>query len=63
MTTIAMVFGMFPIALASGAEPNVKRSFAIEELISSLFLTLVVVPVIYQIMESSTEFLKVKSRL
>jgi hypothetical protein len=25
MTTIAMVFGMFPIALASGAEPNVKR--------------------------------------
>ncbi len=54
MTTIAMVFGMFPIALASGAGAEWKNGLAwviIGGLISSLFLTLVVVPVIYQIME------------
>ncbi|OXG09348.1 HAE1 family hydrophobic/amphiphilic exporter-1 [Flavobacterium araucananum] len=54
MTTIAMVFGMFPIALASGAGAEWKNGLAwviIGGLISSLFLTLIVVPVIYQIME------------
>ncbi|MDA6071739.1 efflux RND transporter permease subunit [Flavobacterium sp. AC] len=54
MTTIAMVFGMFPIALASGAGAEWKNGLAwviIGGLISSLFLTLVVVPVIYLIME------------
>ena len=54
MTTIAMVFGMFPIALASGAGAEWKNGLAwviIGGLISSLFLTLVVVPVIYNLME------------
>jgi hydrophobe/amphiphile efflux-1 (HAE1) family protein len=54
MTTIAMVFGMFPIALASGAGAEWKNGLAwviIGGLISSLFLTLVIVPVIYEIME------------
>lgn len=54
MTTIAMVFGMFPIALASGAGAGWKNGLAwviIGGLISSLFLTLIVVPVIYEIME------------
>lgn len=54
MTTIAMVFGMFPIALASGAGAEWKNGLAwviIGGLISSLFLTLIVVPVIYQVME------------
>src|SRR6218665_2985653 len=54
MTTIAMVFGMFPIALASGAGAEWKNGLAwviIGGLISSLFLTLIVVPVIYDIME------------
>lgn len=54
MTTIAMVFGMFPIALASGAGAEWKTGLAwviIGGLISSLFLTLVIVPVIYEIME------------
>ncbi|KUJ63148.1 acriflavin resistance protein [Flavobacteriaceae bacterium CRH] len=54
MTTIAMVFGMFPIALASGAGAEWKNGLAwviIGGLISSLFLTLIVVPVIYNIME------------
>jgi hydrophobe/amphiphile efflux-1 (HAE1) family protein len=60
MTTIAMVFGMFPIALASGAGAEWKNGLAwviIGGLISSLFLTLIVVPVIYEIME------KIVSRL
>ena len=54
MTTIAMVFGMFPIALASGAGAEWKNGLAwviIGGLISSLFLTLIIVPVIYEIME------------
>jgi HAE1 family hydrophobic/amphiphilic exporter-1 len=44
MTTIAMVFGMFPIALASGAGAEWKNGLAwviIGGLISSLFLTLI----------------------
>lgn len=60
MTTIAMVFGMFPIALASGAGAEWKTGLAwviIGGLISSLFLTLIIVPVIYEIME------KIKARL
>jgi len=51
MTTIAMVFGMLPIALASGAGAEWKNGLAwviIGGLISSLFLTLIIVPVVYQ---------------
>ena len=54
MTTIAMVIGMLPIALASGAGAEWKNGLAwviIGGLISSLFLTLVVVPVIYAIFD------------
>jgi HAE1 family hydrophobic/amphiphilic exporter-1 len=43
---------MFPIALATGAEPRENLVWVIiGGLISSLFLTLIVVPVIYEIME------------
>jgi len=55
MTTIAMVFGMLPIAMASGAGAEWKNGLAwviIGGLISSLFLTLIVVPVIYAIFDS-----------
>jgi len=55
MTTIAMVIGMMPIALASGAGAEWKNGLAwviIGGLLSSLFLTLVVVPVMYQIFDS-----------
>ncbi len=54
MTTIAMVFGMLPIAIASGAGAEWKNGLAwviIGGLISSLFLTLIVVPVVYAIFE------------
>lgn len=50
MTTVAMVFGMSPIALSSAAGAEWKSGLAwalIGGLISSLLLTLVLVPVIY----------------
>lgn len=52
MTTIAMVFGMLPIALASGGVSAIKHGLSwvvIGGLISSMFLTLIVVPVVYKI--------------
>ncbi|ESU26905.1 multidrug resistance AcrB/AcrD/AcrF family protein [Flavobacterium saliperosum S13] len=55
MTTIAMVIGMVPIALAKGAAAEMNNGLAwviIGGLISSLFLTLVVVPVVYAIFDS-----------
>lgn len=55
MTTIAMVFGMIPIALASGAAAEMNNGLAwviIGGLISSLFLTLIIVPVVYAIFDS-----------
>jgi len=54
MTTIAMVIGMMPIALAAGAGAEWKNGLAwviIGGLLSSLFLTLIVVPVMYQIFD------------
>ncbi|WP_194778554.1 efflux RND transporter permease subunit [Pararhodonellum marinum] len=54
MTTLAMVFGMLPIALAGGAGAEWKNGLAwviIGGLISSMFLTLIVVPLIYYIFD------------
>jgi HAE1 family hydrophobic/amphiphilic exporter-1 len=50
MTTLAMVVGMLPIALAQGAGAEWKNGIAwviIGGLISSMFLTLVIVPLVY----------------
>lgn len=58
MTTVAMVFGMLPIAISksSGAEWKTGLAWAIiGGLTSSLLLTLVLVPVIYYIFESMKE--------
>jgi len=55
MTTIAMVIGMLPIALASSAGAEWKNGLAwviIGGLISSLFLTLIIVPVVYQVADN-----------
>ena len=54
MTTLAMVFGMLPIAMANGAGAEWKNGLAwviIGGLISSLFLTLIIVPVMYDIFD------------
>jgi len=56
MTTIAMVFGMLPIALATGAAAAMNNGLAwviIGGLTSSLFLTLIIVPVVYMIFDSA----------
>lgn len=55
MTTIAMVCGMIPIAVATGAAAEMNNGLAwviIGGLISSLFLTLIIVPVVYSIFDS-----------
>lgn len=54
MTTIAMVIGMLPIAMATGDGADMNRGLAIViigGLLSSLFLTLIIVPVIYSIFD------------
>ncbi len=54
MTTIAMVIGMLPIALATGGVASTKNGLAwviIGGLITSMFLTLIVVPVIYYVVD------------
>jgi hydrophobic/amphiphilic exporter-1 (mainly G- bacteria), HAE1 family len=59
MTTIAMVIGMLPLALASGAGAEWKNGMAwalIGGLTSSMLLTLVVVPVVYLIIYKLTTF-------
>jgi HAE1 family hydrophobic/amphiphilic exporter-1 len=56
MTTLAMVFGMLPIALASGAGAETKNGLAwviIGGLTSSLLLTLVLVPAAYLTFENA----------
>jgi HAE1 family hydrophobic/amphiphilic exporter-1 len=56
MTTVAMIFGMLPIALATGASAEVKNGMAwviIGGLTSSLLLTLVVVPSVYVVVEGA----------
>jgi len=54
MTTIAMITGMLPIALAAGSGAEVKNGMAwviIGGLTSSLLLTLILVPTMYYIIE------------
>lgn len=55
MTTIAMIFGMLPIALATGAGAEMNKGLAwvvIGGSTSSLFLTLIIVPVVYSLFDS-----------
>ncbi len=63
MTTLAMIFGMLPVALAlgSGAEMRAPMGRAvIGGLITSTILTLIVVPVVYVILDDFTLWLKRK---
>ncbi len=55
MTTVAMVFGMLPIAMSSAAGSEWKSGLAwalIGGLLSSLMLTLVLVPIVYTYVDS-----------
>ncbi|MFH1146754.1 MAG: efflux RND transporter permease subunit [Pseudomonadota bacterium] len=54
MTTLAMVLGMFPIALGLGEGSETRSPMAITTiggLLTSLFLTLIVVPVAYELFD------------
>ncbi|ANI87936.1 acriflavin resistance protein [Arachidicoccus ginsenosidimutans] len=58
MTTIAMITGMLPMALATGSGSEVKSGMAwviIGGLTSSLLLTLVVVPTVYYVVDICLE--------
>jgi len=69
MTTLAMVFGMLPIALAKGTASEWKNGLAwviIGGLLSSLILTVYLVPVVYYLVDTIKERFskkKVKSKL
>ncbi len=54
MTTLAMIFGMIPLAIASGAGTEMRAPMAqavIGGLITSTILTLFVVPIVYTILD------------
>ncbi|MGA2465867.1 MAG: efflux RND transporter permease subunit [Thermodesulfobacteriota bacterium] len=54
MTTLAMIFGMLPLALALGAGAEMRAPMAravVGGLITSTFLTLLVVPVMYSVLD------------
>jgi len=57
MTTLAMIFGMLPLALALGPGAELRAPMAravIGGLISSTLLTLIVVPVVYTLLDDLT---------
>jgi HAE1 family hydrophobic/amphiphilic exporter-1 len=64
MTTVAMIFGMLPLAFAigEGAEQRAPMAHAvIGGLITSTLLTLFVVPVVYSLLDDFTIWLKNRS--
>jgi HAE1 family hydrophobic/amphiphilic exporter-1 len=65
MTTIAMVFGMLPMALAHGAGAETKNAMAwvvIGGLLTSMIFTLVLVPAVYLVIEKMMAYFKLTSR-
>lgn len=65
MTNISMVIGLIPVAIASGAGAEWKNGLAwalIGGLLSSMFLSLIVVPVIYYSMERTLQKLGIDQK-
>jgi len=63
MTTLAMIFGMLPLALALGQGGELRAPMGravIGGLITSTLLTLIVVPVTYSYLDDLTEWLREK---
>lgn len=61
MTTLAMIFGMLPLALALGAGAEMRAPMAravVGGLITSTFLTLLVVPVMYSFLDDFGSWIK-----
>jgi HAE1 family hydrophobic/amphiphilic exporter-1 len=66
MTTIAMVFGMIPIAMATGSGAEWKNGLAwvlIGGLTSSMFLTILVVPMMYSTVDNVKDWLSKRKLL
>ncbi len=64
MTTLAMIFGMLPLALGIGAGAEMRAPMAravVGGLLTSTLLTLLVVPVMYTIMEDMSSWLAEKT--
>jgi HAE1 family hydrophobic/amphiphilic exporter-1 len=65
MTTLSMVIGMLPIALATGTAAEWKNGLAwviIGGLLSSLILTVFLVPMIYYLVDTAKERLNTKNK-
>jgi multidrug efflux pump subunit AcrB len=65
MTTLAMGFGMLPIALGFGADPSFRSPMAIAViggLITSTLLSLIVIPAVYTIVDDVELWLKGRRR-
>ncbi|MFN7093916.1 MAG: efflux RND transporter permease subunit [Burkholderiales bacterium] len=63
MTTLAMIFGMLPLALSNGEGAEVQKSMAyaiIGGMITSTLLTLIVVPVLYVYVRQFGLYIKFK---
>jgi multidrug efflux pump subunit AcrB len=63
MTTIAMGAGMFPIALGIGTDPSFRSPMAVAViggLITSTFLSLLVIPVVYTFVDDVERFFRRK---
>jgi HAE1 family hydrophobic/amphiphilic exporter-1 len=65
MTTVAMIFGMMPLAFAIGEGAEARAPMAravIGGLITSTLLTLFVVPVVYTLLEDGVKVLTGRRR-
>ncbi len=61
MTTVAMIFGMLPVALGVGEGAETRSPMGVSViggLLTSLFLTLAVVPAAYDLFDDGQEWLK-----
>lgn len=61
MTTMAMIFGMAPIALGIGAGAEIRASMGVAligGLITSTFLTLVIIPLVYLLIDRLQNYFK-----
>jgi len=57
MTTLAMIFGMLPLAFEIGAGSEIRAPMAravIGGLVTSTLLTLIAVPVVYSLLDDLT---------
>lgn len=66
MTTLALVGGMTPLAIGTGPGAEERRTIAVVVIggqLLSLFLTLVVIPVAYSLVDDAVEWLAARRRL